>query len=249
MALGSLLSRAGCFQRFFPASVPEAKGHRHPRGHGDRGHARVVGQGWATETTARLLFVLVPPLSGPLLSDQQGGPERVSQQLTDASGLLMGVFHRCHAGALPAGQTHEVKMVRNLTDVLERTSSFTSSDSGTRRCGRSVVVPHTRFCPASPVRGCTHAPSPQSQRTQPRPADILDYITMQTQQHHLQNGNSGFLANTPPPRPCGTALPPSAETSSPTCLHQSHRAVWKPEMKVDTLFMQVHDFNINKTLY
>lgn len=50
--------------------------------------------------------MLIPPLFGLLLSDQLGGSQRVSQQLTDISGLLMRILNSCRAGTLPKVQTN-----------------------------------------------------------------------------------------------------------------------------------------------
>lgn len=64
--------------------------------------------------TSALLFILIPPLFGLLLSDQLGGSQCLSQQLTDISGLLMSIFNSCCTGTLPKVQTHVINIRRNL---------------------------------------------------------------------------------------------------------------------------------------
>lgn len=58
--------------------------------------------------------MLIPPLFGLLLSDQLGGSQRVSQQLTDILGLLMSIFNSCCTGTLPKVQTHVINTWSHL---------------------------------------------------------------------------------------------------------------------------------------
>lgn len=175
----------GCiFSWCFPAVVPEAEGHWHARGHGHRGHASMVRKRRSTLPPA-LLFILIPPLFGLLFPDQLGGPQCVSQQLTDVLGLLMSTFDSCRAGALPKVQTHGVNIRRKL--IVRKLWIWLRT-----------YLPHLTEASYAVVelrRSHTHAPV---QLLQQEATHTLHYLKIREMNQDLWGGggNTGIRCNT-----------------------------------------------------
>lgn len=87
---------------FFPAFVSEAEGNKHLRGGGG---CRYVGQErWCWSVFSACGLLLIPPLLGLLLSDQQRGSQTFPQQLTDPTRLLLSIFDCRYTRTQPRGK-------------------------------------------------------------------------------------------------------------------------------------------------
>lgn len=166
--------------------------------------------------------MLIPPLFGLLLSDQLGGSQRVSQQLTDISGLLMSIFNSCRAGTLPKVQTS----INIWRDLIVRKLWI-----------GLIYLPHLTqaFCAVVEL-WCSHTHAPV-QLLQQEATYTLHHLKIReinqdlwgywnTLRYMHASAKSLDFFHTSPLHPCDTARPPSAGTSSLKRLCHWHHVVY-----------------------
>ena len=96
---------------FLPGLVQEREGDRHPRRrprHSPTVGDRTGGLHLSLDPVLPLLFLIpvlwAPPLACLLLSDQQGGPQSLPQQVAQVAGLALGVFNRLETHPASTGR-------------------------------------------------------------------------------------------------------------------------------------------------